>query len=118
MFAEGVTAELLSELCQQCGKCCMTMTFDGGRVTEEERDTIRWMELHGLKIDYFHRGGRLYYAFTVPMRCQELEEKDGRFRCRIYQTRPQMCRDYDGSQDGPAGVPDCLWRTVMVQIQK
>lgn len=110
--------EELSELCMRCGKCCMSMSFEGGLVNAEERDVIRWMELHGLQIDYYHKKGRLRYAFTVPLRCKELIEEDGRYRCNIYDTRPQMCREYDGSMDGPAGVPDCLWKTEgLVQLE-
>jgi Fe-S-cluster containining protein len=106
------TKEELSELCQRCGKCCMTMSFEGGVVTKSERDVIHWMQLHGLQVDYYQlNGGKQRYAFTIPLRCNELVEKDGRFSCGIYDTRPQMCRDYDGSVEGPAGVEDCLWKT-------
>ena len=112
------TKEELSELCMRCGKCCMAMTFEGGTVTREERDVIRWMELHGAHIDYYRKNGRLRYAFTISQRCRELVEENGRFRCGIYETRPQMCRDYDGSMEGPAGVPDCLWKTEgFVQLE-
>jgi uncharacterized cysteine cluster protein YcgN (CxxCxxCC family) len=33
----------------------------------------------------------------------------GRYSCAIYDTRPRMCRDYEGWAAGPTGVPDCLW---------
>ncbi|HZS48835.1 MAG TPA: YkgJ family cysteine cluster protein [Blastocatellia bacterium] len=105
------TKEELSELCMRCGKCCMAMSFEGGAVTKDERDVIRWMELHGLQIDYYKKNGRLRYAFTIPLKCKELVEENGLYRCGIYETRPQMCRDYDGSIEGPAGVEDCLWKT-------
>ena len=106
------TKEELSELCQRCGKCCMAMSFEGGVVTKTERDVIHWMQLHGLQVDYYQlNGGKQRYAFTIPLRCNELVEKEGRFSCGIYDTRPQMCRDYDGSVKGPAGVEDCLWKT-------
>ena len=110
-----LSAARKSELCLQCGKCCMEMTFSGGEVDEAARDEIRWMELHGLKVDYIRENGRQEYTFTIPRRCTALEEKqadDGRtlYACGIYETRPQMCRDYDGSVDGPFGVADCLWR--------
>ena len=106
--------EVKSELCLKCGKCCMAMTFLGGDVDDEAGDEIRWMELHGLKIDYIERNRRgrikLEYYFTIPRRCDALIESDGKFICSIYQTRPEMCRDYDGTMDGPFGVADCLWR--------
>lgn len=113
-----LSAKRKSELCLECGKCCMAMTFFGGEVTEEERDEIYWMELHGLKIDYVQEDGRLEYYFTIPKKCDALKEiktESGatNYVCSVYETRPQMCRDYDGSEDGPLGVADCLWRTEM-----
>jgi hypothetical protein len=93
----------------------MSMTFFGGRVDEGNRDEIHWMELHGMKIDYVERTNRrgtkvVEYYFTIPQRCNALQEIDGKFMCGVYETRPQMCRDYDGRMEGPFGVADCLWR--------
>jgi hypothetical protein len=115
-----LTAKRKSELCLECGKCCMAMTFDGGDVDDEARDEIRWMELHGLKIDYVEENGKLEYYFTIPQRCnalQDVKTDDGRtlYTCSVYETRPQMCRDYDGSIDSPFGVADCLWREELKQ---
>ncbi len=91
------------------------MTFYGGEVDDEARDEIQWMELHGLKIDYVDK--RLSpkttvteYYFSIPQRCNALQEINGQFTCGVYETRPQMCRDYDGRMEGPFGVADCLWR--------
>jgi uncharacterized cysteine cluster protein YcgN (CxxCxxCC family) len=123
-----LSAKRKSELCLQCGKCCMSMTFYGGEVDDEARDEIRWMELHGLKIDYVERKvnasrSLTEYYFSVPKRCDALQEVDGQFTCGVYETRPQMCRDYDGRMDGPFGVPDCLWKlesqseTTLVQLE-
>lgn len=113
-----LSAKRKSELCLQCGKCCMAMSFYGGEVDHEARDEIHWMQLHGLKIDYVKKGKRQEYYFTIPQRCNALQERrlaDGssQFTCGVYETRPQMCRDYDGSIDGPLGVADCLWRVEM-----
>ena len=116
-----LSAKRKSELCLQCGKCCMSMTFFGGEVDEESRDEIRWMELHGFKIDYVHNDDREEYYFTIPQRCnalQEIKTASGaiNYVCGVYETRPQMCRDYDGTVDGPTGVIDCLWRTEMERL--
>jgi hypothetical protein len=106
----------------------MAMTFYGGEVDDEVRDEIHWMELHGLKIDYITKHGRLEYFFTIPQRCnalQEIQTSAGQtnYVCGVYETRPQMCKDYDGTMEGPYGVADCLWRTEkasaknLVQLQ-
>lgn len=115
-----LSAKRKSELCLACGKCCMEMTFSGGEVDDAARDEIRWMELHGLKVDYIEEGDRLEYYFTIPKRCNALEDKktdDGRtlYVCGIYETRPRMCRDYDGTVDGPFGMADCLWRDELIK---
>jgi hypothetical protein len=108
------------------------MTFSGGEVDDEARDEIHWMELHGLKIDYVEERGRTEYYFTIPKRCDALQEiktpnGETNYVCGVYETRPQMCRDYDGRMEGPQGVADCLWRledgsmpaaaTNLVQLQ-
>jgi Fe-S-cluster containining protein len=126
-----LSAKRKSELCLQCGKCCMAMSFYGGEVDDEVRDEIYWMELHGFKIDYVKKRGHLEYFFTIPQRCnalQEIKTAEGQtnYVCGVYETRPQMCRDYDGTMDGPFGVADCLWREELsnpapsnfVQIRK
>ncbi|MGH9823671.1 MAG: YkgJ family cysteine cluster protein [Blastocatellia bacterium] len=104
-----------SELCLACGKCCMAMTFFGGVVDDDARDEIKWMELHGLKIDYVEKRvspslSTTEYYFTIPKRCDALKEVDGQFLCGVYENRPKMCDDYDGRMDGPFGVAECLWR--------
>lgn len=110
-----LTAKRKSELCVLCGKCCMSVTFFGGDVDDEARDEIYWMELHGFRIDYVETAGGTEYYFSLPQRCNALQEKltpEGvtNYVCGVYETRPQMCRDYDGSQDGPFGVEGCFWR--------
>ena len=110
-----LSAKRKSELCLICGKCCMSMTFCGGEVDAEARDEIHWMELHGLKIDYFEEKGVMEYYFTIPKRCDALKEittPSGatNYVCGVYKTRPQMCRDYDGRMEGPQGVAECFWR--------
>jgi len=96
------------------------MTFLGGEVDDEARDEIHWMELHGLKIEYVQEQGRTDYYFTIPKRCdalQEIKTPSGatNYVCGVYETRPQMCRDYDGRMEGPQGVADCLWRSESEQ---
>jgi Fe-S-cluster containining protein len=132
MKRKKLTAKRKSELCVLCGKCCMSMTFYGGAVDDEARDEIQWMELHGFKIDYVEEDGEREYYFSIAQRCNALQETTGddglaRYTCGVYETRPQMCRDYDGSITGPLGVADCFWRlekegrplplTNLVQLQ-
>lgn len=110
-----LSAKRKSELCLICGKCCMSMTFFGGEVDDDAQDEIHWMELHGFKIEYTQKRGRSEYYFSIPQRCNALQEIKAdagatHYVCGVYETRPQMCRDYDGRMKGPFGVADCLWR--------
>jgi len=106
---KGLTEDEKSALCRQCGRCCMAMTFEGGPVDDDSEDQIRWMELHGLRIDYHRRRGDVTWYYTMPTPCRELVKDEEGYRCGIYETRPSLCRDYEGWVSGPAGVPDCLW---------
>jgi len=70
------------------------MSFFGGEVDDESRDEIHWMELHGLKIDYVQKRGRTEYYFTIPKRCNALQEiktagGETNYICGVYETRPQ-----------------------------
>jgi hypothetical protein len=110
----------------------MSMSFFGGEVDDDARDEIHWMELHGLKIEYVQKRGHTEYYFSIPKRCDALQEiktpsGETNYVCGVYETRPQMCRDYDGRMEGPFGVSGCLWRlegnamptqaTNLVQLQ-
>jgi hypothetical protein len=110
----------------------MSVTFFGGEVDDEARDEIYWMELHGFKIDYVQKRNHTEYYFSLPQRCNALHEIQTaggatNYVCGVYEARPQMCRDYDGSMDTPFGVADCLWRlekkdkplpeTTLVQLE-
>jgi Fe-S-cluster containining protein len=106
---KNLTEAEKSELCQRCGRCCMAMTFEGGPYDEDAADQIRWMELHGLRVDYYRRRGAVTWYYTMPTPCSQLVEENGRYRCGIYETRPRMCRDYEGWVSGPEGVAECLW---------
>jgi Fe-S-cluster containining protein len=106
---KDLTPAQKSDLCRQCGRCCMAMTFEGGLFDEDAADQIRWMELHGMRVDYHRRRGVVTWYYTMPTPCTKLERDEDGYRCGIYETRPQMCRDYEGWVAGPEGVPECLW---------
>lgn len=106
---KNLTDAQKSELCRQCGRCCMAMTFEGGVYDEDAADQIRWMELHGLKVDYYRRRGVVTWYYTMPTPCQQLVSDEHGYRCGVYETRPSMCRDYEGWVSGPEGVADCMW---------
>lgn len=78
------------ELCNYCnGKCCRYIALPIDKPTNyEEFDYARWYLYHeGASI--FIEDGDWYLIVYTP--CRELDENN---RCRVYPTRPQICRDY------------------------
>ena len=77
-------------LCDHCtGKCCKYFTVPIARPsTWDDYDSIRWYLAHGQTLVYVEDG---VWYLVVMSRCNYLDERD---RCRIYWTRPKVCRDY------------------------
>jgi hypothetical protein len=48
-----------------------------------------------------------YEAWNIPSVCPWLDEKTN--KCGIYETRPEVCRKWDGFQHPEV---DCAWRDV------
>lgn len=85
--------------CTQCGACCLANV----NAFMSEADLERWREegrrdiLHILENEQaVWAGDRLVSARDgMPLwGCPFLEPWGRRFRCSIYETRPQVCRDY------------------------
>lgn len=85
---QQITAENKCSLCPGT-KCCVYVTqqIDKPR-TMEDFDLLMWQLAHKNMQIYKDEDGWFLLAQTP---CQFLE-KDG--RCGIYETRPQICRDY------------------------
>jgi Fe-S-cluster containining protein len=90
-----------SKLCLQCLECCKWV----GVLTAVPID------IPGIKEFYEARGAKIIKDPNLPVpliviksECPHLTSKG----CDIYETRPQVCRDMDGSKT--AFVKDfCLW---------
>jgi Fe-S-cluster containining protein len=77
-------------LCQHCtAKCCryFALPIDTPDV-QQDFDYIRWYLLHD-RASVFTEDGTWY--LLVHTTCQHLQPDN---RCGIYETRPQICRDY------------------------
>jgi Fe-S-cluster containining protein len=87
------------DLCEG-SKCCnyITQAIDTPR-SIEEFDTLLWQLAHANVQAYKDEDG---WFLLVNNKCQFLGEYG---RCKIYDTRPQMCRDYSNDYceyDAPA----------------
>lgn len=94
--------------CTGCGKCCLE---GAGALPVVEEDIARWEEQapHVLKsVTWQGKAGArqgIHAGSTVTgretTRCPWIKKYPGRpqYYCRIYETRPQVCRTYPTSRE-------------------
>jgi uncharacterized protein len=77
-------------LCEFCtGKCCRYFALPTDKPeTREEFEFLRWFLLHEHATAFTEDGSWYVCVHTV---CKHLQSDN---RCGIYETRPQICRDY------------------------
>lgn len=73
-----------------CAACCSFLVLQVNPAYAENEDLKRWVELHGIRLQ--KRGGALWAH--IPLPCNAL---DGT-KCGIYETRPNICREWPASQ--------------------
>jgi Fe-S-cluster containining protein len=72
--------------CDACGgACCRFVVVAVGAMNADQR---RWAEMRG-PVDFAHKGA---FLWRLPVACPNLA-RDG--RCRIYASRPDVCRDFE-----------------------
>ena len=79
-------SDITEEFCQSCGYCCLTQV----PVVVDER-VLDYYTAIGVELHDDGAGG--YLVNLGP--CQHLIEEGSCFRCGIYPTRPQLCKDYN-----------------------
>ncbi len=91
-----------NNLCQGCVRCCQYVSVEIPRPDNtEDLDIAIWYLHHGHQIFVDADG----WYLQVDRDCLNL--KDG--ACAIYETRPQVCRDYDIS-DCEKHNPNAYWQ--------
>lgn len=77
-------------LCDYCSaKCCRYFALPFDRPTTwKEFDQMRWFLLHERAAVFVEKGDWYVLVYNV---CRHLQADN---RCGIYETRPQICRDY------------------------
>ncbi len=85
--------------CISCGACCMALPCVGVRPTEEIPAENYWdVTIEGktgeIVVDRFlRRDGETFHCASLEI------ENETRAICRIYENRPQMCRDFEAGSD-------------------
>ena len=96
-------------LCKYCpGKCCRYFALPIDKPKEwEDFDFIRWYLLHERSAVFTDEGS---WYLLVQNPCKHLGDDN---RCGIYETRPQICRDYttNNCEYEDDWVYDNLWET-------
>jgi len=87
-------------VCQQCGQCCMVCDIRWEEITDKTKievlDRLHWLQLHRCDTQIFtHVNGRKFGVLRIPLVCKLLDQdKDGKFFCKDYEHRPQVCRKF------------------------
>jgi uncharacterized protein len=82
------------ELCQKCNhQCCRSIGFTTSKMSDK---AIEFYSKRGCKVLMAGIEGKTIYRVYIPQACPHLVEGDG---CGIYETRPQVCREYRGIDD-------------------
>ncbi len=83
--------------CNRCGKCCINpiLALHNIPIDKDINELGRWLSYHGCSPFKFNNGKEEVLAIRLKSKCEHLETKDGIFyTCKIYKTRPQVCKDY------------------------
>ncbi len=79
-----------SEICVLCHGCCSYVTADIEKPETKERiEEYRWYLFHRNTEIFIDNDGNWQLLFKTP--CNELDENG---YCKVYEIRPQICRDY------------------------
>ena len=76
--------------CNRCGKCCKHAYFDLHIIDGDPQGLLPWLTYHGCEV--LKSGKKFMLKTLIP--CVNWEIKDGIGNCRIYENRPQMCKDH------------------------
>ena len=84
--------------CHLCpARCCQYFALQiDAPATPEDHDQMRWFLAHERVVVWMQDGE---WYLEIQNRCKNLQPDN---RCGIYETRPQICRDY-GLPDGDEG---------------
>lgn len=81
----------MSELegsCNRCGACC----YNPRIYVAVTKDIARWLNGFGVRIVTVD--GRLAAEINIGTQCKHLSVGNGKAECMIYDSRPNVCRDY------------------------
>jgi Fe-S-cluster containining protein len=89
----------LSEICKKCAVCCKNNPF----VELSKNDINALKKVTGIPSDVFtypkDKAAEEYFLqFQDNGYCIFLNEENGNFSCNVYETRPEICKNYPSKQ--------------------
>jgi Fe-S-cluster containining protein len=83
--------------CVRCGQCCTYAYIWLGHieVDNDPNDFGKWLSYHHCDIKRMQTEGQPdTLGVRVPLVCKFLDHNAGIATCRIYEKRPNICREY------------------------
>ena len=81
--------DINSDLCVRCGYCCKV------QIPVNIQSDLRVFEFYkaaGLNVSLVEGSNIVKLDMGY---CEQLDVSDGLYRCKIYDTRPQLCKDFN-----------------------
>jgi Fe-S-cluster containining protein len=78
----------------------MTADVHWSEITPENEakimDQLKWFNLHRCDTNLIsYKDGKKRAVLRIPILCRDLDQdKDGKFFCKHYDTRPMLCREF------------------------
>ena len=85
--------------CSKCGACCRHLSF---QIEDTDGRWAEYYKAHGCTVIKNKKIENMI-MILVPNVCPHLKDN----LCDIYETRPQVCRDFKGQTDGYYVPPEC-----------
>lgn len=116
-----------SELCIRCGECCKFFMLEVKELDlpKEVIDWREWMAARGIIVV---RENSKWWRLKIPFPCPHLRvvnretlivtpdhPHDSLHYCEIYQSRPTVCRKFDGRLESSRDGLKCLWLTEKIE---
>lgn len=85
--------------CKRCGQCCIEAPITIGILTDTNKteimDRINWLNYHHCKT-VIHPDNSI--KVWIPLTCTHLDYSGEEYSCKIYESRPELCKNFKCSR--------------------
>lgn len=101
-----ISKEELSKLCVKCQACCKEVAIHSQYPYTQA--VAEFYEARGFRV--YNESGMAVIHLDYP--CPKLTP----LGCSIYETRPEVCKEFDGRLHFAGGEGKCLWPTTEGEV--